>query len=421
MDIAKHIKSLLKKKAFKNIGFLTIGNIISQVIALIGALYIPKLLGPDNYGVFNTVSAYIGLFTVFTITGLNKVIIREISSDLSLSKKVLETVIGARNLFSLLAAVLSLIIVLFINYEIGTKYYILIFSFSLLYTGLQNSITAIFQSHQEMKILAYIAILKQVIRVPLAILFLYLGYGVLSLILIQIFIQIIALIITYYYSRKYVLFDIFSPIRLVKHYINPGIKFSIIEFLNVLNSRVDIVILSLVANPYTVGIYSFSYRLIEKGTILRGPISQSIFPYYSNKFNKAKPRLSQIAKHTLIIAVVILIFIVPAFFLINPLIHYFFEGEYNESIVIFQILLLYMLFNFLIVPWSLTLQATSKENNLLKISAFTVLLVIPLSLGFFDLFGAKGIAIAKLTTTTLKFILLVIITYFSIKGTKKRI
>ena len=172
--------------------------IIGLVIgALIGAFYIPKLLGTEQYGVYNTVVAFVGLFTVFTFSGLTKVIIREATKDTSKTQEILEATIGLRNLFSIFAAILAIIVVLFINYEFGTKIYIAFYSLSLLFTAIGSSVKTVFQSHQKMKILGVMAIVKQLIQVPLSILFLSLGYGILSLITIHLLIEILVTILLF--------------------------------------------------------------------------------------------------------------------------------------------------------------------------------------------------------------------------------
>ena len=85
--LKQRCNNYLNHYTFRNIGYLTVGNIISQIISFIGALYIPNLLGPERYGVYNTVFAYVGIFSVFTFSGLNKVVIRESSKDIKNTMK----------------------------------------------------------------------------------------------------------------------------------------------------------------------------------------------------------------------------------------------------------------------------------------------------------------------------------------------
>ncbi|MFW5891633.1 MAG: flippase [bacterium] len=397
-------------KTIKNITYLTFGNIIAQFLSLIGAFCIPKLLGPGKYGIFSVVTAYVGFFSVFTFNGLNKIIIREIAKDISKTKEIFESTIGIKIIFSILSSILAISVVLFVSYELGTKIYIIIFSFSLMYTGFESSLSAIFQSHQKMKIIANLAIIQQLIRIPLSIFVLKIGYGVLSLIFIQLFTQILSLLILYKYSLKIVDFRIIEKLKVNKEYLLVGARFTLLSFLNVLSGRVDILMLSFLTTPENVGIYSLAYRLVKKGLIIRGPISQSLFPYYSEKYSHQKPNLKYLLKHSLFIILILSIIFFPAILFIKPLIFYIIGKDYIYSAVIFKVLVFYLIFNFTVIPWGLALQTTSNEIYSLITLCFIGPLNIILNLFLFKLYGIIGIAYSTLIVEMLRLSLLIFFT-----------
>ena len=49
-------------RGIKNASYLAAGNIVSQLISFVGLIYIARLLGPDDYGVYVTVGAFVSLF-----------------------------------------------------------------------------------------------------------------------------------------------------------------------------------------------------------------------------------------------------------------------------------------------------------------------------------------------------------------------
>ena len=116
--------SYLNKTWIKNIGYLTIGQVISQTISLIGILYIPRLLGPEGYGDYQTVLSYVSVFTVFTFTGLNKVVLRNGSRSISKLSTEIESIIGVRHLFSFFAALTAVIAAFILNYNSQIIFYI---------------------------------------------------------------------------------------------------------------------------------------------------------------------------------------------------------------------------------------------------------------------------------------------------------
>lgn len=98
--IYSNFKKLLKHRTFRNTSYLTIGNIFAQIISLVGAFYIPRLLGPEKYGIFQTVLSYNSIFVFLTFDGLNKIILRENSRNISKEKHIFDGFIGIKIIFS---------------------------------------------------------------------------------------------------------------------------------------------------------------------------------------------------------------------------------------------------------------------------------------------------------------------------------
>ena len=409
------LKKTLKHKTFKNISYLVLGNVIGRILAMIGVFYIPKLLGAENYGIYNTVTAYVALFAVCTFEGLNKVIIRESAKDLNKAKIILESTIGMRLIFSITASLISIAVVYFIDYEKGVKLFICIYSISLFITGVRSSLNTIYQSHESMKTLAFIAVAKPFFRVPLAIYFLKQGYGILSLILIDLTIDTMVVIFLYHQSRKLIIFNIFSKIKLKKEYMMPGIRFSLLGFMNTLSCRIDIVMLSLLTTQSNVGIYALAYRIVDVGLVLRQPISQSIFPYYSKRFKDTNAKVIDLFKHTLLITIPLLLTIIPGSMIINHIIPIIFGHEFSEAANIFSVLVFYLVFYFALIPWSLYLETTNNEGTLIFHCTLAALLNILLNIVFFERFGIIGVAYSTLAVELIR---LIIVIFSSIKSIK---
>ena len=57
-------------RGVKNASYLTIGDIIGRIIALISFVYITRMLGPYDYGIYATVGAFVGFFVLFSFGGV---------------------------------------------------------------------------------------------------------------------------------------------------------------------------------------------------------------------------------------------------------------------------------------------------------------------------------------------------------------
>ena len=159
----KHNLNFLK--GIKNASYLAAANLASEIVQLFAMIYIVRELGVENYGIWVTIGAFTGFFGFFTFSGLNKVIIREGSKNISNMSNVLEEVIGLRNLCHLFAVFVCLILLISRHMTIKSNY--------LLFT------LAMQASHNE-HIALYINPFKAILNIPLNVIFYY-NFGIVGI------------------------------------------------------------------------------------------------------------------------------------------------------------------------------------------------------------------------------------------------
>ena len=392
------VKTLIKHKTFENIIYLTGASVFAQLISLVGAFYIPRLLGPEKYGVFQIVGAYVGIFTFLTFDGINKIILRECSRNLDKAKEIIESLIGFKNLCAIFSIIISIIALIFIDYNKITQLYIIIFSITLLLNGLNSTINIVYQAYEQMKPIAIFSILRSIIYVSIAILLLKTGYGVLSLIILQISVSVLILIANYIYSRRFVKLKILSNVKIVKSYIKQGFTFSLLGLLTTLSGKVDIFMLSILTTPQNVGIYALAYNIVQKGLIIRGPISVSLFPYYTKKYTRQNVEIKELIKHTLIIIIPSIVIIIGVLFSSKFIITTIVGDAFVESAKILNVLIFYLILNYFVIPWGLALQTTYNEKYEIHVGLLGAILNVGLNILMYYKWGIIGIAYSTLIT-----------------------
>jgi len=198
VDVKEDIKTGLK-----NASYLATGNVLTRVIGLIGFVFIARMLGPNDYGIYTTVGTFVGFFHFFLLGGLNKTIIREGSKDVNLMHIYLEIALGIRNLLIVIAILICIISTFFTPYEFQTRLYIIIFSFELVYAGLNTIFGTVYQVTEKMHYISIFGIINRALFVGISIFFLYLGFGVLSLFLIALFSNFLTLIINFRFDLPF--------------------------------------------------------------------------------------------------------------------------------------------------------------------------------------------------------------------------
>ena len=71
------------KRGLANASFRTAGNFLSQAISFVGFVFIARMLGAEDYGIYVTVGAFVGMFDLLLLTGLHKTILREGSKNVT--------------------------------------------------------------------------------------------------------------------------------------------------------------------------------------------------------------------------------------------------------------------------------------------------------------------------------------------------
>jgi len=405
-------------RGIKNASYLAIGNLITQFVSFIGFIYIARMLGPDNYGIYVTVGAFVGLFEILLLLGLNKTITREGSKDISSMHTFLEKTIGMRNFLILTAIVVCIICSSFTPYELQTKLYIILFSFQLAYTGLKGFLATIYQATEKMQYISIFGIVNRVIFVSLSIAFLYRGFGVLALFIIALFSNLLTISANYFYSRRYVKFNFFSRLQFDKNLLKPTIIFSLLGFVIFLTTKIDLVMISILGTSKDVGVYGVAFRITQLGIMLRNVTAMAFFPIFIKQFHTHKMRARQLIKYSLFFLAVIFVLSLVVSFFVEDIVTILLGPEYNISGEILRVLIFYLALSWATLPFTTAAQATDNEKYMLIVWSIMAALNIPLNYLFFIKYGLIGIAYSTLVVSAIGLFLVFRITIRIMKKQK---
>lgn len=375
-----------------NASYLAIGNIVTQIIVLLGFLYIARKLGTENYGVYATVGAFVTMFTMFTFGGLGKVIIREGSKDLSSLESLYNRAFGVRLFFLVAAMALCVLCVFFTPYDDQTRLFIVLFSFQIFYQGMTSFFSTIYQVVEKMQYISIINIVSRTFFVLLAAGFLYAGYGVLALIVIALIVNAATLVCNYCLTRRFVKFNLFSKIRFEKELLKPSLSFSLFGVVSTLSSRFDLFLISILGTPVEVGIYAVAYTLATQGQMLRNVNAMAFFPIFVKRFQEGKVNGAIMLKYALGFFFGILAFSAVASYFCTDIVTFLIGEEYKESGKVLSVLIFYLAALWATLPFTIAAQATHNENLMLKIRTVMAVFNVTFKYIFFQLYGVMGVA-----------------------------
>jgi len=399
----------------KNASYLVAGHFLSVAISFVGFIYIARLLGPSNFGIYITVGAFVGMFDLITFYGINKVILREGAKDLTRMSEYLEETSGIKLLFTIIAIGACIIGAVFVPYSMLVKLYIILYSFSLTYTSFNTFFATVYTAAQKMQYNAILTIIHRIIFVSLSILFLYMGYGVFELFIIALFSQFSTLILNFKLTKKFIRYKFWNRIKWNKHIIKPAIIFSILSFSYFLAGKIDLIMISILGSSKEVGIYGVAHQIVNMGLTTRTLIAAAFFPIFVQSYNKTAVRWKNLINYAILLGIGLFVIAAIISFLSEYLIPLLFGGEYFESAIILSVLIFYVAIAFFLIPFANTLQATHNEMYLLKICWIAPALNIGLNYLFFKVFGLIGIAYSTLVIGCVSLPLYIIITRRALK------
>lgn len=403
------------KRGIVNASYLAIGNIITELIQFTTFVYVARLLGVEDYGVYVTVGAYVGIFGVITFGGLDKVLIREGSKDIAQMKNVLESTIGIKILCIILAMGVCVSSVFATPYAMETKMLVVLFSVTLAIGSFRSVIITIFQATEHFKQISMFNILTKVLVIGSSILVLHFGYGLWGLFTALILVNLIILLMIYRISKKYLDYSFTTKIRIEKDLLRSGFVFSLLAFLRMFEGKIDLLMVSFLGTSEQVGIYAVSYKMAAAGMLLRGTLGTSFFPIFVKRFHQGAIRTLFIMKYSMLLLVAFLSLSIIASFFTTDFIVTVFGSEYRESGEILTVLIFYLCASYSSLPFGLALQATHNEKLGLYIMPVTAGTNIVLNYLFFFEFGLIGIAYATLCVAVVGNGLLGIMTYKTLK------
>jgi O-antigen/teichoic acid export membrane protein len=249
-----------------------------------------------------------------------------------------------------------------------------------------------------------------VTHTTLSVIFLYFGYGVETIILLNIFTRYSVLFLRYTISKRYVTFRFNLKPNLDKNVLKSTGVFSLLNLTNTLGTKIDVLMISFLASPEAVGIYAVANKFAKEGVQLRNIISTAFFPITIKRFNKNHLEGRKLLFSFLILFLPTLFLCALLFPFIEDMLILFFGDKYSESGMILKYLLFYLVFHFSSLPFTVSLQATHNEKFLLISSTIRAIIKIPLNIILFYKFGLIGIAYASII------VYLVANTFISIVG-----
>lgn len=383
----------LFKKYAKNISWLLFEQFIKVFIGFFVAIIFARYLGVERFGLFSYTMAFIGILNGIAKLGLDSIVLRGLIEKPDEIDKYLGTAFWLK-IISAIVIIFSLHLFLYYsNFSAEQNLYLIIASLVFIFQSFEV-VEFYFQSQVLGKFTSLCKVSQLILSSILKLIFIYLSLDLIYFILLTV-IDVFFLSVLYVFSYRkknefnfIKKFDIKLSVKLLKE--STPLIFSGLAF--ALFSNIDAIMIKLILNAESVGIYMAAYKLTVLWYFLPGLVISSVMPAIVSVKNNVRLFQSRIKIMTagLVWFAIILALLISVFaeFIIKKT----YGSEYIASIRLLQILIWINVLIFFNSCWNSVQVVFGKAKMVMYFHCLVVFLNVIFNLFLIKFFGVLGAA-----------------------------
>ncbi len=390
-------------RLLKNIGALTVGELVSKVLGFVVTILLARKLGETQFGQYAYALSMITILAVISNCGVSTLIVKDVARQRSLAGEYLGKAVMLRSVLAtaLIGVAVALNLMLGFSWELNVVVFML--SLSLPFQLLSLSCQAVFQAFEQMQYIAAMSIARSALSLALILVVLVAGYSVSAVALMQtISFAIVACVAFYYLKRAIGSVRLAYPPEALVAFAKQGLPFLYIMILYILYYKMDIIMLQKMRGATEVGWYSAAYELVIGFYMIPTILATVLFPVLCKQAVSSRGELRSSCVYAMkFLAVVGVPLSAVMVFCAKEIISLVYGDRYAPSGTALEVLALTFVVFFPNVIMSYVLTALGKIKDLVWINAIGLGVNIVLNVYLISVYGYVGASIATVVSLTL--------------------
>ncbi len=344
-------------------------------------LFLPRYLGPVDYGRFYLGQTIVAMFALFIEFGGNYSITKAVSRSRETAGQIIVNAISIRTILWMIAFIAVGTYAFFVDYHPTVKIIILIFGVGMVWSGARTVIWSAFGGFEMLKYPSIGAVAETVFIASVGITAVVLGIGPIGFAVITILGTLLNFIICAKFIPK--MTTTLPPVEWKESFIS--LKESFPYFLNsvfgVIYYRIDTVMLSFMTPERVIGWYAASYRFFETLMFIPSIFTIAVFPIMSRLWGENNKSLGQPLQKSLdFIFLTGVPLSIYAFMFSRQIVEFFYGVEgYQESILLLMIFGAGILLFYIDIMLGTVLLASDKHKQLTVIAFISIFVNVALN------------------------------------------
>ncbi len=265
----------------KNASFMMASQLITWTLAMIVTIALPRYLGASAVGKYSLSTSLLAITTIFAGFGMERMMTKEIAREPEKLDKLLGTVIILRFGLFFIGYILLAAYARLMHYPPDTIAVILLLCVAFLFEQMSSIFSASLQGLERMEFISISAVVTKTFSTVVILILLVLKQGLMSIALVSIGSAIINFSILAYGLRKVRNAHFTFDYHLVKWILKISYPYMMSMAFLILYQKMDIVVISWLANEYEIGWYSASSTLFGSLLFIPTIFMTVVFPTLS--------------------------------------------------------------------------------------------------------------------------------------------
>ncbi len=397
-----------QERILKNTSYLTLAFILQKVLSFLYFIYIARVLGPVDLGLYDPVKSLIPILLILIDFSLSVVLVREIARAPHKVEDYLGSILGIKAVFAFVIITAMGLFTNFSGYSALVKTVLYLDAIVVVLDTFTLTFFAVFRGLQNMKFEAMGMVGTQIFTIIFGVLSLQLGWGLQALFIAVVIGSTFNFIFSYTVLRKKagIRVRLGWDTNIIKKFLRIAIPFAVAAIFVKIYTYTDRFLLLYFHGQSHVGWYVTAHKLTFALEFLPSAFAASIFPAMSAYYISSKKDLAktfQKAMHYLmVLAIPISVGMVT---LADKIIITVYGADFETSILPLRILISSLIVVFLNFPVGAFLNACNRQIINTRNMAITVVINVALNLWLIPQYSFNGAAVSAFVSGFVLFFL----------------
>lgn len=264
-------------------------HIIYKILTFLTMVLLARFLGAEGFGRLSFGLSAVWIFLFLSDMGLSDLFTRDVASDNRLKDKYVDHIVTIKIFLGIISYLIIFLIGLSYSFNKDTFWAVLILGLATILDSFMYFFRCIFRIKEIMKYEAILMVIEGFLKISVLLAAIRFESALPGIIIISLAILLISSLNLILNFLAFVLVNRLPTLRFDWNFslylLKNSFPFAIVYMLNLLNFRVDIIMLTVLSSAQAAGLYSASFKLIEQLLLIPLTFSCVILPTFSKPGN----------------------------------------------------------------------------------------------------------------------------------------